>query len=75
MPIVKSKWSKRLAVTLCTLLLFCAAIPVTAFADDLHIATAYQPFMYFEKYDGVWATSAHRLIQSSKPASLPTACK
>ena len=36
MPIVKPKWTKRLAVTLCTLLLFCAAIPVTAFADDVH---------------------------------------
>ena len=71
MPIVKSKWSKRLAVTLCTLLLFCAAIPVTAFADDLHIATAYQPFMYFEKYDGVWGdlgTPPHSVVETGQPA-------
>ena len=50
MPIVKMKWTKRLAVTLCTMLLLCAALPVCAFADDVHIFTAYQPFMYFEKY-------------------------
>ena len=71
MPIVKSKWSKRLAVTLCTLLLFCAAIPVTAFADDVHIFTAYQPFMYFEKYDGVWGdlgTPPHSVVETGQPA-------
>ena len=71
MPIVKTKWSKRLAVTLCTLLLFCAAIPVTAFADDVHIFTAYQPFMYFEKYDGVWGdlgTPPHSVVETGQPA-------
>lgn len=71
MPIVKTKWAKRLAVTLCTLLLFCAAIPVTAFADDVHIFTAYQPFMYFEKYDGVWGdlgTPPHSVVETGQPA-------
>ena len=66
MPIVKTKWTKRLAVTLCTMLLMCAALPVCAFADDVHIFTAYQPFM---------AISVRRLTLSWKPASLPTVCK
>ena len=71
MPIVKTKWTKRLAVTLCTMLLLCAAIPVTAFADDVHIFTAYQPFMYFEKYDGVWGdlgTPPHSVVETGQPA-------
>ena len=67
MPIVKMKWTKRLAVTLCTMLLLCAALPVCAFADDVHIFTAYQPFMYFEKYDGVWGdlgTPPHSVVET-----------
>ena len=71
MPIVKTKWTKRLAVTLCTMLLFCAALPVCAFADDVHIFTAYQPFMYFEKYDGVWGdlgTPPHSVVETGQPA-------
>ena len=71
MPIVKTKWTKRLAVTLCTMLLLCAALPVCAFADDVHIFTAYQPFMYFEKYDGVWGdlgTPPHSVVETGQPA-------
>lgn len=71
MPIVKTKWAKRLAVTLCTMLLLCAALPVCAFADDVHIFTAYQPFMYFEKYDGVWGdlgTPPHSVVETGQPA-------
>ena len=71
MPIVKTKWTKRLAVTLCTMLLMCAALPVCAFADDVHIFTAYQPFMYFEKYDGVWGdlgTPPHSVVETGQPA-------
>ena len=72
MPIVKTKWTKRLAVTLCTMLLLCAALPVTAFADDVHIATAYQPFMYFEKYnDDAWSdlgTPPHTVVETGQPA-------
>ena len=71
MPIVKTKRTKRLAVTLCTMLLMCAALPVCAFADDVHIFTAYQPFMYFEKYDGVWGdlgTPPHSVVETGQPA-------
>ena len=71
MPIVKMKWTKRLAVTLCTMLLLCAALPVCAFADDVHIFTAYQPIMYFEKYDGVWGdlgTPPHSVVETGQPA-------
>ena len=71
MPIVKTKWTKRLAVTLCTMLLMCAALPVCAFADDVHIFTAYQPFMYFEKYDGIWGdlgTPPHSVVETGQPA-------
>lgn len=72
MPIAKLKWSKRLAVTLCTMLMLCTALPVTAFADDVHIATAYQPFMYFEKYnDGYWSdlgTPPHSVVETGQPA-------
>lgn len=72
MPIVKPKWKKRLAATLCSMLLLCAALPITAFADDVHIATAYQPFMYFEKYnDGYWSdlgTPPHSVVETGQPA-------
>lgn len=72
MPIVKTKWAKRLAATLCSMLLLCAALPITAFADDVHIATAYQPFMYFEKYnDGYWSdlgTPPHSVVETGQPA-------
>jgi Predicted outer membrane protein len=63
---------KRLAATLCSMLLLCAALPITAFADDVHIATAYQPFMYFEKYnDGYWSdlgTPPHSVVETGQPA-------
>ena len=58
-------------MTLCTMLLMCAALPVCAFADDVHIFTAYQPFMYFEKYDGVWGdlgTPPHSVVETGQPA-------
>ena len=56
---------------LCTMLLMCAALPVCAFADDVHIFTAYQPYMYFKKYDGVWGdlgTPTHSVVETGQPA-------
>lgn len=53
------------------MLLLCAALPITAFADDVHIFTAYQPFMYFEKYDGGWSdlgTPPHSVVETGQPA-------
>lgn len=54
------------------MLLLCTALPVCAFADDVHIATAYQPFMYFEKYNnGYWSdlgTPPHTVVETGQPA-------
>ena len=72
MPIAKMKWSRRLAVALCTMLLLCTALPVTAFADDVHIATAWQPFMYFERNEpGCWidlGTPPHSVVETRQAA-------
>ena len=72
MPIAKMKCSRRLAVTLCTMLLLCTALPVTAFADDVHIATAWQPFMYFECNEpGYWidlGTPPHSVVETGQAA-------
>jgi hypothetical protein len=72
MPIAKLKWSRRLAVALCIMLLLCTALPVTAFADDVHIATAYQPFMYFECNEpGYWidlGTPPHSVVETGQAA-------
>ena len=72
MPIAKMKWSRRLAVAFCTMLLLCTALPVTAFADDVHIATAWQPFMYFECNEpGYWidlGTPPHSVVETGQAA-------
>ena len=72
MPIAKMKWSRQLAVALCTMLLLCTALPVTAFADDVHIATAWQPFMYFECNEpGYWidlGTPPHSVVETGQAA-------
>ena len=72
MPIAKMKWSRRLAVAFCTMLLLCTALPVTAFADDVHITTAYQPFMYFECNEpGYWidlGTPPHYVVETGQAA-------
>lgn len=66
------KWSRRLAVAFCTMLLLCTALPVTAFADDVHIATAWQPFMYFECNEpGYWidlGTPPHSVVETRQAA-------
>ena len=68
----KSLWCRRLCMLFCAILIFSTFMVPTAFADDVHIATAYQEIMYFEKYnDGAWSdlgTPPHTVVETGQPA-------
>ncbi len=68
----KSLWCRRLCMLFCAILIFSTFMVPTAFADDVHIATAYQEIMYFEKYnDGSWSdlgTPPHTVVETGQPA-------
>ena len=57
---------------LCVILIFSAFFVPTAYADDVHIATAWQPFMYFECNEpGYWidlGTPPHSVVETGQPA-------
>lgn len=56
----------------CAILISSTFMVPPAFADDVHIATAYQEIMYFEKYnEGAWSdlgTPPHTVVETGQPA-------
>ena len=72
MQIIKTSWRRKLISLFCAILIFSTFMVPTAFADDVHIFTAYQPFMYFEKFDGSsWGdlgTPPHSVVETGQPA-------
>ena len=46
MQINKTFWGRKLISLFCAILIFSTFMMPTAFADDVHIATAYQEIMY-----------------------------
>ncbi len=72
MQINKTLWGRKLISLFCAILIFSTFMMPTAFADDVHIATAYQEIMYFEKYnDGAWSdlgTPPHTVVETGQPA-------
>ena len=72
MTINKTHQRGHLLGMLCIILIFSALFVPTAYADDLHIATAWQPFMYFECNEpGYWidlGTPPHSVVETGQPA-------
>ena len=68
----KIPWRRHLIALFCVILIFCTFTVPSAYADDVHIATAYQPFMYFEHIEGdVWVdlgTPPHSVVETGQPA-------
>ena len=68
----KTRWRRQIIILFCAILSFSTFMVPTAFADDVHIATAYQPFMYFEHIEGdTWVdlgTPPHSVVETGQPA-------
>ena len=68
----KISWRRHLIALFCVILIFCTFTVPSAYADDVHIATAYQPFMYFEHIEGDgWVdlgTPPHSVVETGQPA-------
>ena len=65
-------WRRHLVALFCVILFFSSFTVPSAYADDVHIATAYQPFMYFEHIEGDgWVdlgTPPHSVVETGQPA-------